>query len=330
MARKRLSDLLREEQKAGGNKATDSESTDSKTTDSESTDSKATDSKTTDNKATGGTSISPELPESEKITEPEKSEPAIEVVAEVLTAPADQIEPVAQLRDAGVKAQAVEEVVVEVEVQSVPPEPQANRHHSPTQADMEAMIARLKTDLDAVRQEAQTKESALQIQVDRLQGELTAHRTTIQQLQRELQREIDRSEPLKAELESAKQMILRLSQPTSPRSPEAAQSSPALAAAQPPAAQPPAASKPPARSKPAALSYIPSPRAAEPELESQPAAQMVPTKIVHPERAKPYQVALHKVLDHPTLPGSLPPMSSDIKSVDREVKLSDTDVGWMD
>jgi hypothetical protein len=112
-------------------------------------------------------------------------------------------------------------------------------------------------------------------------------------------------EQLKAELESARTMILQLSE---------------------------------ANAKPTAKP-LPSSRAAEPELESTNTQIVVPSaKSARPnppatvERPKLHQLELRKMLDHPTRPGSLPPMPSETKPVEKEkeVKLSDTDVGWMD
>jgi hypothetical protein len=140
------------------------------------------------------------------------------------------------------------------------------------------------------------------------------------------------TEQLKAELDSAKQMILQLSQANAKPAPPAASKPPAA----PIAPIAPAASKPPAA--PAAqplqrnLSYLPSSRAAEPELESSNTQIVIPpAKPASLDRPKLHQLELRKVLDHPTRPGSLPPMSSEPKPAEKEeIKLSETDVGWMD
>jgi hypothetical protein len=90
------------------------------------------------------------------------------------------------------------------------------RRHSPTKADLEATIAELKTQLAAaqqqsqqqVQQQSQQQETQLNQQLDRLQTEVKRQQATIEQLQGEIQH----AKSLRAELEEARQVILKLSE----------------------------------------------------------------------------------------------------------------------
>lgn len=252
MARKRLSDLLREEEQKGGEKST--------------------------------------APETENTSTPAQSdaaEPVVEVTGEVVASD-DLSSAHIELRNAA------------AEPEPTPDEP--NDAQATIQAELENTIEQLKTELKTLQQKvqaAQTKEATLQTEIDQLKAETTTQQKQIQQLQAE----VKQSDQLKTELEAAKQMILKLSQPQ------------------------PTASK--ATPKPAP-SVMPTVRAAEPELDSKPVEMIVPAKPAAAQRPKLHQMELRKLLDHPTQPGSLPPMPSETKKPEKEVKLSDTDVGWMD
>lgn len=276
MARKRLSDLLREEgQKSGENVAKQP------------------------NQASQA-----ELSKQAEHSKPEEldEEAATPVITEVIAAQAEQVgEFVADLRNAAAE-----------------PEPESAIADGQPEPDFEAIIAQLKADSEAAYQAAQSEKATLQEQIDSLQAQIGTQEATIQQLQAEVQRAEKQSEQLKAELESAKQMILQLSQPK----------------ATPATSKAPTSKAP--TSKAASLPEpLPSPRAAEPELETAKTDFIVPTtKYTRPglsNRPKLHEMALKKVLDHPTQPGSLPPMSAEAKPAEREgIKLTDADVGWMD
>lgn len=269
MARKRLSDLLREE----GQKST-----------------AQTDSKKKTQETTPPSPAEVDTPAVDTV-----EVEAVAVTAEVIAAQADQVDDfVAELRDAATE----------------PEETPAANPDSTAIAELEETITQLKAKLATADQTAQTQADASQQQVADLQetvadlqAKITAQETTIQQLQKELQQ----VESLKSELDTAKQTILQLTQTK-----EKSTASPSI---------------------------IPSTRAAEPELEPSTAKLVMPTaKPTQIERPKLHQLELRKLLDHPTQPGSLPPMPSERISSpakasdksDREVKLPETDVGWMD
>lgn len=262
MARKRLSDLLREEEQKGGEKSPEPE--------------------------TEQVSASPE------VAKPDAAEPVVAVTGEVI-APDDLSQ-----ADRGDLRNAA------AEPEPTPPAQTSDTRFSDaqaaTQAALEGTIEQMKTELKSFQQMiqgAQTKATTLQAQIDQLNAETAAQQNKIQQLQAE----VEQSEQVKTELEAAKQMILKLSQPS------------------------PAANK---ATKPAP-SVLPSVRAAEPELDSKPVQMVVPAAKATPsDRPKLHQMALRKVLDHPIQPGSLPPMPSEAKIIEKEIKLSDADVGWMD
>jgi chromosome segregation ATPase len=270
MARKRLSDLLREEEQKGGEKAASKSSADN-------------------------ANPSPEA--AQEVVKPDSKEPAVVVTSEV-------IDP-AQVDQTGKSGTELRSAAIE--------EPETPAQADPENTDLQNTIEQLKTELQSLQQSLQQKvqetaekEAALQAQIERLTAETTAQQSKIQQLQTEA----EQSAQVKTELEEAKQMILKLSQPSS-------------------TASKPAASQP-AKPNPAVLPTV---RAAEPELDSKPVEMVIPpkNKTAAAERPKLHQMALRKVLDHPTQPGSLPPMPSEAKkTTDKEVKLSDADVGWMD
>jgi chromosome segregation ATPase len=297
MARKRLSDLLREE----GQKAADQDASEAAKPNQASS-AKSTDD-ATDN-ASDNTSDAEAIP----------------VTAEVIASQAEQVgDFVSELRDAsaepdhetdGAEADSSESDNSESDNSKVA----RSNPSAPELTALEATITQLNADLEMARQAAQSAQAqqvALQEKVTSLEAKVAAQAEVIQQLQTEKQ-QVEKSqqqvEQLKAELESARTMILQLSQ---------------------------ANAKP--TTKPTAKP-LPSSRAAEPELESTNTQIVVPSaKSAQPkqpsqgERPKLHQLELRKMLDHPTRPGSLPPMPSETKPAEKEkVKLSDTDVGWMD
>lgn len=79
---------------------------------------------------------------------------------------------------------------------------------SPTKADLEGTIAQLKTELTAAQKQSQQQETQFAEQLDRLQTEMKRQQSVIDQLQAEVQH----SKSLKAELEEARQVILKLSE----------------------------------------------------------------------------------------------------------------------
>ena len=193
---------------------------------------------------------------------------------------------------------------------------------------LETTVLQLKQDITAAQQLAQAAEAAFNQQLAKLQATIADRESSIQQLTAEAQSAQQQANQqvtqLKAELETARQTILQLSQVNPPAK---ALSTPArpgfLSRSQPPVMPSPA--------------VLPSPRAAEPELEPSRSQMIIPGRATQratqpvPERSSRHELELHKVLDHPTQPGSLPPMSSEPKPNPAEtIKLSDTDVGWMD
>ena len=267
MARKRLSDLLREEEQKGEEKSTAL--------------------------AAENANASP-TPTNPNPVEPDSAEAVVAVTGEVI-APDDLSQAHVELRNAAAEPEPT-------------PATDASAIRATVQTDLENTVEQLKTEVKTLQQlvqEAQTKEAALQTRIDQLQTETAAQHKQIQRLQSEAAQ----SEQVKTELEAAKQLILKLSQP------------------QPSASPTPQAARPSAKSTPTVLPNV---RAAEPELDSKPVEMIVPAKPAAADRPKLHQMALRKMLDHPTQPGSLPPMPSEKKSAEKEVKLSDTDVGWMD
>ncbi len=204
--------------------------------------------------------------------------------------------------------------------------PQKPAAQAPVAPELEATILQLKQDIAAAQQIAQAAEALCNQQIADLQAKITEQDSQIQQLntaaeatnQQANQQANQQITQLKAELETARQTILQLSQPKPPQ----------------PAARPGATflgrSQPPTLPSPAVL---PSSRAAEPELEVSQSKMIIPERAAKPALSRPklHELELHKVLDHPTQAGSLPPMSSEPKPAEKEsIKLSDADVGWMD
>ncbi|HEY9699746.1 MAG TPA: hypothetical protein V6D10_20970 [Trichocoleus sp.] len=204
-----------------------------------------------------------------------------------------------------------------VEPEASPEEPSHQRKSSPTKVELEGLVAELKAALAASRQTTQQQEDALNQQITTLQASLQDQQSLIEKLQTEVQQ----AQSLKKELEEAKQMILQLSQANAKPAP-AAPAAPAVSA--------------PSSYQPIALSPMkpPSAQSAEPELEASRIKLDQPTgadgKLV-PGNPPKYQQELRRILDHPTRPSAVPPMSSDaIKEKEQEKKLSDTDMGWVD
>lgn len=169
-----------------------------------------------------------------------------------------------------------------------------------TSTDMDATILDLKAALESVQPKDTVLVKTLEKQISDLQAELETKDTLIAKLQSQLQAETQQSQQVKQlqdELEDARKMILKLSEVN----------------AKPlsiPAAAPKAESKP------------------EPKVESrpEPKAQPAPQSTLQiAPRSSQHDAALRKILDHPTQPGSPPAMPSE-----KEGKLSEIEIGWMD
>jgi hypothetical protein len=218
----------------------------------------------------------------------------------------------------------------------------SNRSNSAPQADLEGAIAELQSTLETERRSAQQQQDSLQKEKAQLQSQLQAQMDLVQTLKAETQQiqqlktdlavaqaDTQPIQQLKAELEEARKVILQLS--------EANQHLQAQLKAQP--AQPLADKTQPAKTQPAktqsaAPKPMPLPSSPEPGLEkTQPKRQPAPTGIVPmpgrdlPKGREPLQheVALRKILDHPTPRTALPEMPSE-----KDSKLGETDIGWMD
>jgi DNA polymerase III alpha subunit (gram-positive type) len=313
MAKKRLSDLLREEGKKS-----------------------ETDAEQESAKGQAKKQPEPDTPEPDAI---DASKP-IDVTAEVVTSQAELVEGfVAELKAAEPTDDSSTDDSLD-EASDKPPQ-----LPDELKAELEATVLRLKQDIEAARQIAQETETVFNQQIADLQGKLAERDKTIQLLQVEIQQVAQQAEQqvkqnsqnqldrLKAELEEARQTILQLSQANAPKPQSAA---PARSSLYPPAPPPrpgslSRSSVPPVLSSP---TILPSTRAAEPELEPSKSQLVMPLRSpARPPAGRPtlHELELHKVLDHPTQPGSLPPMSSEPKPAEKEeIKLSDTDVGWMD
>jgi hypothetical protein len=158
---------------------------------------------------------------------------------------------------------------------------------------LEATVLDLKATLDAV----QPKDTVLLKQISDLKADLEAKNADLEaknNLIAKLQTEAKQADPLKAELAEAKQMILKLSE---------------------------------VNAKP--LVAIPSAHTPSAKPDPKPEPKPEPKSTLHIEpapRKTPHETALRKVLQHPTQPGSLPPMPSEKK----EGQISEMDIGWMD
>lgn len=155
---------------------------------------------------------------------------------------------------------------------------------------LEATVLDLKATLDAV----QPKDSILLKQINELKADLEAKGSLIEKLQAE----IKQAEPIKAELAEAKQMILKLSEVN---------------------AKPLTAISP---TYPQGVAPLHTPAATKPEPEPKSTLQIESAAVAHKTQ---HESALRKIFQHPTQPGSPPPMSSE-----REGQLSEIDIGWMD
>jgi hypothetical protein len=148
----------------------------------------------------------------------------------------------------------------------------------------------LKATLDAV----QPKDSILLKQVTDLKADLEAKDSLIKKLQTEAKQ----AEHIKAELAEAKQMILKLSEVN---------------------AKPLVAIAP---SYPQEVAPVSTPAVTKPKPEPKSTLQIESAAVAHKTQ---HESALRKIFQHPTQPGSPPPMSSE-----REGQLSEIDIGWMD
>jgi chromosome segregation ATPase len=155
---------------------------------------------------------------------------------------------------------------------------------------LEATVLDLKATLDAV----QPKDSILLKQINDLKADLEAKGSVIEKLQTE----VKQAEHLKAELAEAKQMILKLSEVN-------AKPLTAIASSYPQGGAP-----------------IHTTAASKPEPEPKSTLHIESSAAAHKTR---HESALRKILQHPTQPGSPPPMPSE-----REGQLSEIDIGWMD
>lgn len=154
---------------------------------------------------------------------------------------------------------------------------------------LEATVLDLKATLDAV----QPKDSVLLKQIHDLKAALETKDSLIEKLQTE----VKQAEHIKTELAEAKQMILKLSEVNAkPLTPIAS-------------------------SHPQAIAPLHTP-AAKPEPEPKSTLQIESGAAAHKTQ---HESALRKIFQHPTQPGSPPPMSSE-----REGQLSEIDIGWMD
>lgn len=219
---------------------------------------------------------------------------------------------------------------IDVPAQSVPIASDESTTSLSSTSHLEETIAQLQVALEQERQTAQQQQVQLQQEITQLKSEQQQQADRV----KSLELEVKQSQQLKTELEEAKKLILQLSESNQQLQ---AKKQP-VAVAQPRAAQSPSTPSPlaPAHSAPpAALKPLPPPPAPEPGLESnpqsnsgksQPAAGIVPM----PGRDRPiHELALRKILDHPTRPGALPTMSSEPPEY-KEGKLSETDMGWVD
>ncbi|MCU0525296.1 MAG: hypothetical protein MUF72_10780 [Elainella sp. Prado103] len=285
MARKRLSDLLREE----GQKPEKSPD------------------------------LPTDLPSADSAQDTDPIEPVIAVEAELLEPPAT---PVADFVDDLRQA-------TEPEGADLSSSDRADLSQSTRIAELEHQLTELahqladaQSALVAQKRTAQNKEADLQELIANLEAKIAHQAEEMQQWQAELQAEAAQAKQtakqLQAELEDARQTILQLSQANAKPTPRVIES--------PRAAEPelePSKHQLVLPSRP-----IGTPRPASPSFPSQPAAsQPVPAS----DRPPVHQLALRKMLDHPTQPGSLPPMPSEPRPPQPEtVKLTETDVGWMD
>lgn len=283
MARKRLSDLLREEGQDPGDQSTSrtkaepaSKSGSEETIEvepisvSEPSGSKIKDSKTKDSKTGDHLAVD--------------ALDAIEATVEVIAVEAERVEDfISDLRDAAVEPEIPDPFDVELD-------------------DSEATILQLQADLAAVQQSARLRETELQQEIEQLQTQTATQSEQIQALRAEMQQFEQLSDKLKTELESARQMILQLSEVNKPAA-EPTGLMRSTSAARPAATRP--------TIEPALPRPLPASRAAEPELESAPARMVIPAASPAAERPKLHELELRKVLDHPVRPGALPPMPSD-------------------
>lgn len=168
--------------------------------------------------------------------------------------------------------------------------------------NLEATIAELQAALKATQHSATQREQDLLQEVATLKAEIQVQQDQNSQLQTELDKANALKTELKAQLEEARKVILQLSQ---------------------------------VNAKPAPPIAAPKVQAAEPELETPRSAAIQP---VQPAQRKPeldrkqHQVALKRILDHPTQPGRLPSMPSDSPesgSTGRGSK-PEMDMGWVD
>ncbi len=233
----------------------------------------------------------------------------------------ETIAPVAEESDGKVAPGEAKPVASEASTASE--EPAHSRKNSPTKAELETLVAELKSALETSRQTAQQQEDELKQQITKLQAEIENQQGMLEKLQTE----VKQAQSLKKELEEAKQMILQLSQTNAKPASAAPASTPAPTAA--------SSSRQPIALSP--MKPLPA-QSAEPELEASRIKLDRPSGLsdtgkLSSEQTPKYQQELRRILDHPVRPGIVPSMPSDDlkeKGKDQEKKLSDTDMGWVD
>ncbi|XPM53484.2 MAG: hypothetical protein EDM05_035820 [Leptolyngbya sp. IPPAS B-1204] len=319
MARKRLSDLLREEdQKAAARESAPEPASNQPSVDKTDGNSDGKSGNQSGNQSSNQSGNQSDQTSAQTADSnlnpgpnPDTEAAAIPVTAEVIASQAEQVgDFVNELRNAAVEpvgAEVAKEKAAETDTVKSNVAPTVNPELVET---LEATIAQLKQELTVAQERAraaEAKQAALQDQIINLETQVAAQSEALQSLQNEkqqLQQQSQQVEQLQNELADAKTMILQLSQTNTK-----------------PVAKP-----------------LPSTRAAEPELEPTNSQIVVPAaKPAPPDRPKLHQLELRRMLDHPTQPGSLPPMPSEPKPVEKdkvkdkdEVKLSEADVGWID
>ena len=169
-------------------------------------------------------------------------------------------------------------------------------------SQLKATIAELKSTLETTQHNATQREQDLLQEIATLKAELQEQHDQVGKLQAELEKSEALKTEMKAQLEEARKVILQLSQ---------------------------------VNAKPAPPVAAPKAQAAEPELETSRSQAIQP---VQPAQRKPeldrrqHQVALKRILDHPTQPGRLPAMPSDSARSGSTEKGSkpEMDMGWVD
>lgn len=183
-------------------------------------------------------------------------------------------------------------------VSDQPPTADPLRSASPSKIELEAAVTELKAALAEARQAAHAKETVLQEQIATLQSNVQEQRTLIEKLQTDLQQ----SQQIKAELETAKTVILKLSQLNTQLAPPA-----------------------PAPTPEPAAPLAPSTRAPEPKA---PPAPLVPQREQRREIQR--DVGRDVRRDVRPAPPRFPVDQPQPTVEQKEGKISEMDIGWMD